>query len=97
MFDQSKLIEEIYMYNNCKYIDIKNQKDKIKEEFGEVMKAIDAYIDNPSIENKKHLASELNDLKQSCHTLEVNNMSKNDRQDGNHKHIQKMIDRDNEK
>lgn len=96
MFDESKLIEEVYMYNNCKYSDVSTQLFKITEEFKEVKDEIIKYKYYGSNENLDNLCSELYDLMQSCHTLIINLKSREDRQKSNHRHIQKLIDRDNE-
>lgn len=96
MFDQSKLIEDVCMYNNCKYADISTQLFKIIEEYKEVKEEIIKYKYEETRENLDNLVGELYDLMQSCHTLIINIKSRDDRQKANHKHIQKMINRDNE-
>jgi len=96
MFDEGKLIEDVAMYNNCKYSDVSTQLWKITEEFNEVREAIVKYKYDETIENLDDAVGELYDLQQACHTLIINLKSREDRQKANHKHIQKLIDRDNE-
>lgn len=96
MFDEGKTIEEVYMYNNCKYSDISTQLWKIIEELNEVKQDIVKYKYDENRENLDSLISELYDLMQSCHTLIINLKSREDRQKANHNHIQKLLDRYNE-
>lgn len=93
MFD-TKLIDEMLLYNNCKYESIGNQRAKITEEYLEFIDALINCKYNPSKENKEHLAEEAIDLIQATYTFLRNNYSKEELENAIHKHIQKMIDRD---
>jgi NTP pyrophosphatase (non-canonical NTP hydrolase) len=95
MFD-AKLIDEILLYNNCKYESISNQRSKITEEYLEFIDALIKQKYNPSKENKLHLAEESIDLMQATYTFLSNNYTKEDVENAIHRHLQKLIDRDNE-
>lgn len=93
MFD-TKLIDELLLYNHCKYESISNQKNKITEEYLEFIDALINCKYNPSKDNKQHLAEESIDVIQAMYTFLKNNYSKEELEDAVHKHLQKMIDRD---
>jgi NTP pyrophosphatase (non-canonical NTP hydrolase) len=95
MFDDN-LIDELLLYNKCKYESISNQKNKITEEYLEFIDALIKQKYNPSKNNKEHLAEEAIDLMQATYTFLINNFTKEEVENAIHRHLQKMIDRDNE-
>lgn len=95
MFD-TKVIDELLVYNNCKYESIGNQRDKITEEYLEFIDALINCKYNPTKENKDHLAEETIDFIQAGYTFLKNNYTREEVENYVHKHIQKMIDRDKE-
>jgi NTP pyrophosphatase (non-canonical NTP hydrolase) len=95
MFD-TKLIDELLLYNHCKYENISGQRNKITEEYLEFIDALTKQKYNPTKENKDHLAEEIIDFIQSGYTFLINNFTKEEVENAIHRHLQKLIDRDNE-
>lgn len=95
MFD-TKVIDELLMYNNCRYESISNQRAKITEEYLEFTDALIKQKYDPNTDNKEHLAEEIFDYFQAGYTFLINNYTKEEIENANHKHLQKLIDRDNE-
>jgi hypothetical protein len=89
------MINEILVYDNCNYIDLSRQIEKMREEIREAQHAAISYKYEPNDkELKEHMIEETFDVIQASYTLLHNLLSKEELEKYNHVHIQKMIERD---
>jgi hypothetical protein len=93
-------IKEIFLYdlrfaNLDKFDFLKKQLDKITEEYNELRDAIIDYMNDPNAETLAHMEEESWDLAQVSFGIPNNMLDKYKLEDSNHKHVQKLIERDN--
>lgn len=83
---------ETLFYNNCNFVSVLKQIDKIDEEIAEFKEAIFKWLKGE--DTKEHVNEEGFDAKQSIFTLlrHINNSI--EYVEANHEHLTKLLDRD---